>query len=876
MEENNSQKELVEVAMQKIQESAKSNGLTYREAYNGEIRFMRMLGLGASEEQFKPVYEEALRILEEKGSNNDLEGKAWPFLRKTLQKQIKNKEAVKTIDRESGEILNLLVNLNEKGVKRKGLVVGYVQSGKTANFSAVITKAVDEGYRLVIVMTGILESLRSQTQARLQNGVADAIIKSKKSVISLTSVKSDISSDDASNLEANLRTGGVVYAVVKKNHNCLKYLMEQLRIVNQKGLLKGVPVLIIDDESDQATPNTANKTEDYSTINGDMRQIWDQVQQGSYVAYTATPFANVFMNPKDEERYTEHFDSEESDNLETIERYPGLYPSDFIYALGCPKGYIGASHIFGNTLLAAQDEGGMLVGEVKIDAVRCIKEGEAEILRHPTRKDGGDYMPEMVPSLEAAVQWFMIATALRRRRTQKQQHSSMLIHLSHLTETHFEVEKVINDYISKLKENYGNPENNDAMQSLYEREVARMQAIHPEKFYPEWDELKLDVIRVIRKTKCIVENSASDEQLKYEGKEPLTCIVIGGNALSRGLTLEGLICSYYLRKSKTYDALLQMGRWFGFRPGYEDLIRLWTTEDIQEDYRYLADIEDELREEIREIDDPSVVAVKIRADRKKLNVTSRNKMRNVKPTKNDYSGRAYEVTRFKEQNDKNLMNNIQALKSLVNYVENTHEALRDRNNGSYLFERVSVKIILSYLKDFEAHSSNGVVGSDKLVEWIEKNVTQDWNVVIYSDTDGNKPIMDLGGYKIRMADRSAVKISSTEGLVNIKSLANPQTYILDFRILAHNEKIKISEIDLKKAEKDSGKKLRSLNGNSPLLVVYVVNPKSQANRSGRRDLDAVAPVVLHTIVIPKIVSSGKSNHFSVDALLNNDLGLEEE
>ena len=235
-----------------------------------------------------PVYKEALRILEEEGSNNDHEGKAWPFLRKTLQKQIKNKEAVKTIDRESGEILNLLVNLNEKGVKRKGLVVGYVQSGKTANFSAVITKAVDEGYRLVIVMTGILESLRSQTQARLQNGVADAIIKSKKSVISLTSVKSDISSDDASNLEANLHTGGVAYAVVKKNHNCLKYLMEQLRIVNQKGLLKDVPVLIIDDESDQATPNTANKTEDYSTINGDMRQIWEQVQQGSYVAYTAS------------------------------------------------------------------------------------------------------------------------------------------------------------------------------------------------------------------------------------------------------------------------------------------------------------------------------------------------------------------------------------------------------------------------------------------------------------------------------------------------------------------------------------------------------------------------------------------------------------
>ncbi|WP_298699233.1 Z1 domain-containing protein [uncultured Rothia sp.] len=876
MEENNCQKELVETAKQAIQEVAKINGLSYQEACNRKINELRMFS--APEEQFMPVYKEALRILEEEGSNNDHEGKAWPFLRKTLQKQIKNKEAVKTIDRESGEILNLLVNLNEKGVKRKGLVVGYVQSGKTANFSAVITKAVDEGYRLVIVMTGILESLRSQTQARLQNGVADAIIKSKKSVISLTSVKSDISSDDASNLEANLHTGGVAYAVVKKNHNCLKYLMEQLRIVNQKGLLKDVPVLIIDDESDQATPNTANKTEDYSTINGDMRQIWEQVQQGSYVAYTATPFANVFMNPKDEERYTEHVESDNPENPEgeTIERYPGLYPSDFIYALERPNGYIGASRIFGTPLWATEDEDGTLNDGVDIDALRDIDTEEAKILRHPTRKDGGDYIPEMVPSLEAAVQWFMIATALRRRRTQKQQHSSMLIHLSHLKETHFEVEKVIKDYISKLKENCGKPEINDAMQSLYEREVARMLAIRPEKIYPDWDELKLAVSQVVRETKCIVENSASDEQLKYEDKEPLTCIVIGGNALSRGLTLEGLICSYYLRKSKTYDALLQMGRWFGFRPGYEDLIRLWTTEDIQEDYRYLADIEDELREEIREIDDPSVVAVKIRADRKKLNVTSPNKMRNAAPVNINHSGKSYQVTRFEEQNDKCLKHNIQVLESLIKSIGSTQEALRGKNNGSYLFEGVPVGTIIDYLTNYQVHPSNPGIDADRLVKWIAENVTQNWNVVIYSDTDENRPKRDFAGYEIRMADRTAVKSKSTEGIVDIKSLANPQTYVLDLRILAHHGKIKISEIDLKKAEKDSGKKLRSLNGNSPLLVVYVVNPKSQANRSGRRDLDAVAPVVLHTIVIPKIVSSGKSNHFSVDALLNNDLGLEEE
>ena len=121
-------------------------------------------------------------------------------------------------------------------------------------------------------------------------------------------------------------------------------------------------------------------------------------------------------------------------------------------------------------------------------------------------------MPKMVPSLEAAVQWFMIATALRRSRTQKKQHSSMLIHLSHLTETHFEVEKVIKNYISKLKENCGKPEINDAMQSLYEREVDRMRGINPNGVYPKWDELKINVVDVINDAKCIVKNSSTKNQ----------------------------------------------------------------------------------------------------------------------------------------------------------------------------------------------------------------------------------------------------------------------------------------------------------------------------------------------------------------------------
>lgn len=848
MAKDNDRKRLVAEATEKIRAAIDSKRLIPEDACKYEFGNC-IIGKDVSEEnmsEIKSTYESALLRCQ---------GKVWPVMKDDLLEWL-SPEAIQTIDRESGEILDLIVGPEAGKPKRKGLVVGYVQSGKTTNFSAVIAKAIDKNYRFIIVLTGMHSTLREQTQKRLNDYVVSPCADIDKNIHLLTHPENDIKKN------ASLDTGKRFLAVVKKQKDRLEALLGVLKKANRNGNLEDMPILIIDDESDQATPNTANIRENYSKINELIRKIWDQVQQGAYVAYTATPFANFLMNPNDEERYTEFVESDDSDKSEdeTIERYPGLYPSDFIYALGRPKGYIGASHIFGNTLLATQDEDGSLIGEVEIDAVRGIEEEEAEILRHPTRKDGGDYMPEMVPSLKDAVQWFMIATALRRR-TQKQQHSSMLIHLSHLTETHFEVEKVIKDYISKLKENCGKPEINDAMQSLYEREVARMQAIRPEKIYPDWDELKLAVSQVVRETKCIVENSASDEQLKYEDKEPATYIVIGGNALSRGLTLEGLICSYYLRASKTYDALLQMGRWFGFRPGYEDLIRLWTTADIQEDYRYLAGIEDEIREEIRKIEDPSVVTVKIRDSRERLNVTSPNKMRNAVP-ENINSDKTYQVTVIEEQNDEILNNNIQALESLIKSIGSTQEALREKNNGSYLFEGVSVGTIIEYLTNYQVDSSNPGMDSDRLVEWIAENVTQNWNVVIYSNTKENQPAQVFAGYEIRMANRSAVANIPTGGITSIGDLVNSRTYQLDLRILGSHGRIQISE--------ERGYD-RSLYGDFPLLVIYVLNPKSEATVPNRRNLDARKPVVLHAIVFPEITKYVTANH-----LTKGNVGSEEE
>ena len=873
---------------QQIYDTAARELISYEEACRQVID--GMVAVPIPEDVIVPIYEKALRSIQEreaanaKGEFDEVatskedyhhwydaskpDTAAWSHLRRKLTEKI-GEDGTSTIHQESGKVVGLLADPAMKNLTHKGLVVGYVQSGKTANFSAVITKAVDEGYRFIIVLAGMYNNLRRQTQERLSSDVVATIRDAKKSVYTLTSIEGDISSD-ADNLLNALRTNGsVVFAVVKKHSGRLKNLLKQMEAANREGLLDDAPVLIVDDESDQATPNTAKEDQKCSGINLCIRKIWDQVQQGSYVAYTATPFANVLMDPNDDKRYTEYVDSDDPEDSEEeiIEHYPGLYPSDFIYALERPEGYIGASRIFGTPLWATEDEDGVLDDGANVDALRDIEDWEADILRPPTPKEeraGKKYEPEMVPSLQDAVHWFMIATALRRLRTGKKQHSSMLIHFSYRVQTHFEAADVVKEYIDELKKAYDTPEINEAMQDLYEREVGRIQAIHPNKSYLSWDELKLAVGQTIRETKCIVDNGSSEERLEYDDAAPATYVVIGGNTLARGLTLEGLISSYYLRTSKTYDALLQMGRWFGFRPGYDDLIRLWTTRDLQDDYRHLAGVEDEIREEIRAVGStPKSIGVKIRTHPGSLQVTARNKMYHATTVSVDYSRKLHQLTRFEEKNAEILNHNIQVFESLINSVSGTREVLRDKNNGSYLFTGVPVDVVLSYFKDFKAHSSHYEAGSDKLVEWIEKYADQDWNVVVYSGTQKDMPQQNFAGLDIRMATRSAY-VNSESGIANLGALAVGDTPIADFKILAESGKFADTEPLQAAKSRTAQLDLRYLEGNIPLLVIYVVNPHSQAKKGiRRRDLDAAAPVVLHAVVLPQVGGSNYGNFISV-------------
>ena len=459
--------------------------------------------------------------------------------------------AVPEIERASDKVVAQLANPNVHGVKKLGLVLGYVQSGKTANFTAVMAKAADRGYGLLIVLSGIHNNLREQTQVRVGKDLDFAAGGS----VGLTTPTADFVNSETHRGASLLGREKPVVIVIKKNPSRLESLRDWLN-ETPPDILRRTPVLLLDDEADQATPNSATGRRARSTINGLVREIWDSVQSGTYVGYTATPFANIFMEPGSSD----------------------LYPSNFIINLPRPPEYFGAERLFGREPLSDTDE-----PDPGLDMVREITDDEALALRPPSGAEArAAFVPPLPISLRRAVEWFVVASAIRRARGHDD-HSSMLIHTTHYSDPHFAMQRTVQDLRDVIKTAWQSGDQT-VLSTTFEVENARAASCATERM-PSWDEVAKHVGAILADARVIVDNGMSTDRLDYDRKDasgnPLREVVIavGGGTLSRGLTLEGLVVSYFTRTSNTYDTLLQMGRWFGYRPGYEDLIwsRPWLT-----------------------------------------------------------------------------------------------------------------------------------------------------------------------------------------------------------------------------------------------------------------------------------------------------------
>lgn len=728
-----------------------------------------------------------------------------------------DEDTVGVIDEASSEVVSLLENPRQQTFTSRGLVVGYVQSGKTANMTAVISKAVDRGYSLILVFAGLTDKLRQQTQRRLE---ADIVRRHPTLWHLLTT--SDIRGEFQIPAQGHLMgMDRAQIAVMKKNVAPLQRLLEVIGKTPASDMRR-LKVLLIDDECDQATVNSASREMDMSRINEQIRLILKALPSVSYVGYTATPFANVLINPY-------------ADQTGTLD---DLYPRDFITALPLPDGYFGTQKLFGRT---PADPADPQPDEEGMDVVREVTAEEEARLQAPSRKAQAAFVVGMTPSLRRAILYFIASCAARRARGQDQEHMTMLVHTSSAIVMHERVAALIESWLDENRRALmdGAGEVWTDLEEVWNDERGRIARPEGSETFSQISGFVPEVLNALH---VPVENGASDDRIDYNSG-PVTYIVVGGSILARGLTLEGLCVSYFLRTSNQYDTLLQMGRWFGYRHGYEDLPRLWMPEALRVRFQSLAAIEGEIREDIggysrRPLVTPMDFAVRIRSI-PGMAIVARNKMRHARRVSIGYWGRHLQTIRFARNDSSLLEANWSAASRLVEAAD--AEGRRDAESVRPLFRDVPRSAVIRFIRDYRIDPTHQDLETRLLLQFLEQDhpALQHWNVGVVTAPDGApsaEPLGDLG--QVRMVKRSRLK--GVDALADVKGLMSRTDIAFDVPGGAGD------------GDWEALKTARRALGERPLLLLYPIDRNSPARKGSpsRVDLDAVRDVIGLGLVLP--------------------------
>jgi hypothetical protein len=693
-------------------------------------------------------------------------------------------KAVDALDQSTDTILELLEDpLREGPWDRRGLVVGHVQSGKTGSYTGLICKAADAGYKIIVVLAGMHNNLRAQTQIRLDEGFLGFATHPDPEIIEFIGagqggrdahIKPNCATNRTDRGDFNTRIARQLAItpeqrpwlfVVKKNKTVLKRLFGWIRnhAANTQDpetgrkLVTHLPLLVIDDEADHASVDTGeqifdaegkpNEDHEPKAINSLIRKILHAFTRSAYVGYTATPFANIFIHERGETR----------------EEGPDLFPSAFIVNLAAPSNYVGPARVFGLSTPEGRKGGLPLVREIEDYTTEDRRQGWM-----PPKHPNGHrplYQGQDVPplSLVEAINAFLLACTVRRIRGQHNEHCSMLVHVTRFNSVQKEVHRQVEDHVRHLRQRI-------LRRIDYEHEVARLQQLWEEDFrpsaeairaqpdqtspeVPSWDEVLALLPDTVSELEVRMINGTAKDALNYAEHEGvgLKVIAIGGDKLSRGLTLEGLCVSYFLRASKMYDTLMQMGRWFGYRPGYLDLCRLYTTHELSEWFGHIADAAEELREEFDLMAasgaTPREYGLKVQSH-PVLMVTSRLKMRTAKNLMLSFSGQLLEtVSLFRTPVE--LEKNYHAAKRLIEAMGEPHEIdpSRDRDGRvdkwhGFLWSNISADVIVDFLSSYKTHSAATKTNSTMLAEFVASMARigelTNWTVALIGLDAGNE------------------------------------------------------------------------------------------------------------------------------------------
>ena len=732
-----------------------------------------------------------------------------------------DESTIDVLKKSTEEILSYCANptpqLNEIK-KRKGLVVGDVQSGKTANYLALINMACDYDYKLIIVLAGLTDSLRIQTQERLDEGFIGAISntigssnikfigvglgRKERYAVTLTNLDKDFKKDSMSALNNTTADyNKPVVLVVKKNKSTLENVREWL-----KPGTEGVTdhILIIDDEADNASINTKKEEENPSTINALIRDLYNNFPKASYVGYTATPFANIFINPDDEDVYKD------------------LFPSDFITLLKTPTSYFGAEKVFG------------INNDGKTRFIREIDEEENNFLQVNHKKD--DSFVDLCDSLKESIQTFFINNVIRTKRGMSYSHRSMMINISRFNKMQTNIKHKVVEYVDNLKNiiiqtSYMSKEKflrNKDMLSMYNMYMTSDYYNSLREEVP-WEEIQSHLSYEAERMKVIVVNRLKDEEnLDYRSLKNIGAryIVIGGFVLSRGLTLEGLMISYYSRNGSAYDSLLQMCRWFGYRPKYEDLCRVYMSHINVENFCAVIDATNDLKQQFIEMKKqkktPDQFGLMVKTCPDVLNtllVTSRNKSRTAidRTITLNYSCQTIDTSKIfwdKSINDKNL--------EVIRCELEKKLGMLQEVNGRFMYRNVQKDVIVSILNQLIIPFENTKFDRTAICKFLESSGRLNyWDVVIATGNESQEKF-EFGGKKINCVKRSfEYRLVDNEQFVRI---AGNNNRLMDPGIL--NSGLDMKNISEVKKSVGEGKtpaakdylKVRTL----PIFVIYPI------------------------------------------------------
>ena len=818
----------------------------------------------------------------------------WNRYRIYLQReQGWNNTVLDELDRSTDEIMDLLGNPRQaETFQRRGLCIGDIQSGKTSNYIALINKAADAGYRVIILLTGTIEKLRRQTQGRVDAGfigfdstaftrdnnkdilVGVGRIDPAVSGWAVTSTSSDFNKATAQKIVGKLTaiTAPVIF-VVKKNKSVLEKLTQWIRLFNVDRSTKTVnlPMLLIDDEADNASVNT-NGADNPTAINAAIRKLLHLFEKASYVGFTATPYANIFIDPDSE---TEMLESD-------------LFPRDFIYALEAPSNYIGATKVF------SEDGKYSFILKSNDDCEHYL----------PIKHKNGSVMKTMPPSLEEAIASFFIANAVRDLRGSTHSHRTMMINVSRFINVQNQITAMVDGYVRHCQREILNYyRSSDAMQFASFRLLKRVYEEHfaslPEVRF-SWDEiqcaLKNAVMPVVTRS---VNGGNASKNLNYEDVEDgLRLIAVGGLSLSRGLTLEGLCVSYFYRNSIMYDTLMQMGRWFGYRSGYEDICQVWMPETSMAWYSDITEATEELRQEIRwmQADNrtPADFGLCVRSDNASLLVTARNKMK----TAEDYtvtvslSGHVIE-TPYIHSNFATLETNKRATDEFLAKLHKQYPLHRKDSSlaiGIPQYLNVDKADIKEYLELYMSHSMNPHFHTEEIVRLIREDtdgVLSLWDVAVASGSGrtvafpGMEIKTNLRNFDIR-ENTKCFRMSGKSSRLGSKTLSKAG--------LTKEQADKIEQQEKRlsgKAEKFLSHDTYFKSGiqRRPLLVIYPIELFMGKSKSSGNQVDpdkeeiinnAPVPVIGLSIGIPKIDGKeAKSFKYKMNLVKRKELyGLE--